>query len=62
MRSCLDRTIWLACAGDNNMAALDSITISGFKSIRKLSNFKLGKLNLMIGANGAGKKQSGGLF
>lgn len=35
--------------------ALDQITIQGFKSIRELKDFKLGKLNVLIGANGAGK-------
>ena len=35
--------------------ALDKITIKGFKSIKSLENFKLGKLNVMIGGNGAGK-------
>lgn len=37
------------------MPALDQITIKGFKSIEDLTNFKLGDLNLLIGANGAGK-------
>ncbi len=31
------------------------ITIEGFKSIRKLENFELRGLNVLIGANGAGK-------
>jgi predicted ATPase len=31
------------------------ITIEGFKSIRKLENFELRALNVLIGANGAGK-------
>jgi predicted ATPase len=31
------------------------ITIEGFKSIRKLENFELRPLNVLIGANGAGK-------
>jgi predicted ATPase len=35
--------------------SLDQITIQGFKSIRELKDFKLGKLNVLIGANGAGK-------
>ena len=34
---------------------LDKVTIEGFKSIRKLDDFKLSKLNVLIGANGAGK-------
>lgn len=31
------------------------MTIEGYKSIRKLENFKLRRLNVLIGANGAGK-------
>lgn len=34
---------------------LDSLTIHGFQSIRRLDDFKLGDLNVLIGANGAGK-------
>jgi len=34
---------------------LDRITIKGYKSIRELENFPLTSLNLLIGANGAGK-------
>lgn len=34
---------------------LDSLTIHGFQSIRQLDDFKLGDLNVLIGANGAGK-------
>src|SRR5213593_507112 len=37
------------------MAALDQITLKGFKSIRDLTDFKLEKLNVLVGANGAGK-------
>jgi predicted ATPase len=37
------------------MPALDQITIKGFKSIRNLTDFKLHKLNILIGANGSGK-------
>ena len=37
------------------MSSLDQVTIRGFKSIKDLKNFKLEKLNLFIGANGAGK-------
>src|SRR5881394_3411105 len=36
-------------------SALDALTIKGFKSILELDNFKLNKLNVLIGANGAGK-------
>ncbi len=34
---------------------LDKLTIRGFKSIESLENFPLKSLNLLIGANGAGK-------
>ena len=34
---------------------LEKLTIRGFKSIEKLEDFKLGSLNVLIGANGAGK-------
>lgn len=34
---------------------LDTLTIKGFKSIRELDGFKLKKLNVLIGGNGAGK-------
>jgi predicted ATPase len=37
------------------MAQIESITIRGFKSIRALEGFALRPLNLLIGANGAGK-------
>ncbi|MGD9824724.1 AAA family ATPase [Desulfobacter sp.] len=35
--------------------ALDKLTVKGFKSIKELNEFKLGDLNVIIGANGAGK-------
>ena len=35
--------------------AIKSISIEGYKSIRKLENFELRPLNVLIGANGAGK-------
>ncbi len=35
--------------------ALNKISIKGFKSIRELNDFELGNLNVVIGANGAGK-------
>ena len=35
--------------------AIDSITLRGFKFIETLEDFKLHKLNVLIGANGAGK-------
>lgn len=34
---------------------LEQISISGFKSIKSLSNFELKPVNILIGANGAGK-------
>jgi predicted ATPase len=34
---------------------LKKLTIEGFKSIRKLEDFPLQDLNVLIGANGAGK-------
>uniref|UniRef100_A0A7C4VQT7 Recombinase RecF n=1 Tax=Desulfatirhabdium butyrativorans TaxID=340467 RepID=A0A7C4VQT7_9BACT len=34
---------------------LDDLSINGFKSIRSLKDFKLNQLNLLVGANGAGK-------
>ncbi len=34
---------------------LDKLTIQGFKSIRELSGFELRNLNVIVGANGAGK-------
>lgn len=35
--------------------SLNEITLKGFKSIQALENFKLTKLNVLIGGNGAGK-------
>jgi predicted ATPase len=35
--------------------ALDRLTITGFKSIQALEDFELASLNVLIGANGAGK-------
>lgn len=37
------------------MTPLKQLTIRGFKSIRSLENFELRPLNILIGANGAGK-------
>ncbi|MBU2569998.1 MAG: AAA family ATPase [Gammaproteobacteria bacterium] len=37
------------------MPRLDSISINGYKSIKNLDNFKLTNLNILLGANGAGK-------
>ena len=44
------------------MAKLESLTVRGFKSIRSLEDFKPGRLNVLIGANGAGKSNFIGLF
>jgi predicted ATPase len=44
------------------MPKLDRITIRGYKSIRSLENFELRPLNLLIGANGAGKSNFISLF
>ncbi len=37
------------------MPKLETITIKGYKSIKELNHFKLQNLNILIGANGAGK-------
>ena len=42
--------------------ALDKLTIRGFKSIKSLEDFELGKLNVMIGGNGAGKSNLVDMF
>jgi predicted ATPase len=44
------------------MSGVRSLTITGFKSICKLENFPLTNLNVLIGANGAGKSNFIGLF
>ncbi len=36
-------------------SSLDKVTIKGFKSIKSLEDFKLNALNIIVGANGAGK-------
>jgi predicted ATPase len=38
------------------------LTVEGFKSIRKLEDFELRSLNVLIGANGAGKSNFVGFF
>jgi predicted ATPase len=43
------------------MAALDSIEVEGYKSIRA-ATIELGAINVLIGANGAGKSNLLGLF
>ena len=42
--------------------ALDKLTIKGFKSIKSLEDFELKNLNVLIGANGAGKSNFVELF
>jgi len=37
------------------MHALDSITVSGFRSIASIKDLKLGATNVIIGPNGSGK-------
>ncbi|WP_019519286.1 AAA family ATPase [Faucicola boevrei] len=44
------------------MAKLDKLTVKGFKSIKSLENFELTNLNVLIGANGAGKSNFIGIF
>ena len=44
------------------MARLDCITVQGFKSIRALEDFEIRPLNIMLGANGAGKSNFLSLF
>jgi predicted ATPase len=41
---------------------IDKITLRGFKSIRDLEDFPLRSLNILIGANGAGKSNFLGFF
>jgi len=44
------------------MAQLKRLTVRGFKSIRTLEDFELRSLNVLIGANGAGKSNFISLF
>jgi predicted ATPase len=44
------------------MSKIDWVTIKGYKSIRSLERFELGKLNVLIGANGVGKSNFVGYF
>lgn len=41
---------------------LDKLTVRGYKSIQKLEDFKFRNLNILIGANGAGKSNLLSLF
>ncbi|MCC7292389.1 MAG: AAA family ATPase [Phycisphaerales bacterium] len=45
-----------------NRAAIDKLTVKGFKSIRSLEELELRPLNVLIGSNGAGKSNFIGLF
>lgn len=44
------------------MSGVKSLSVSGYKSIRELKDFQLNKLNVLIGANGAGKSNFINLF
>lgn len=44
------------------MPNLDKITVKGFKSIKSLEDFELKNLNIIVGANGAGKSNFIELF
>jgi predicted ATPase len=44
------------------MSSVKSLTVTGYKSIRELRKFKLNQLNVLIGANGAGKSNFISLF
>ena len=44
------------------MPKLESLTVHGFKSIRELEDFEVRSLNVLIGANGAGKSNFISLF
>ncbi|PHV08872.1 chromosome segregation protein SMC [Janthinobacterium sp. BJB412] len=44
------------------MARIQKLTVKGYKSIAELDNFELRPLNVLIGANGAGKSNFIGLF
>ena len=44
------------------MKTLEQISVVGFKSIRELRDFKIRQLNILVGANGAGKTNFISLF
>lgn len=44
------------------MTQIRKLTVTGYKSIKALENFELKSLNVLIGANGAGKSNFIGLF
>ena len=41
---------------------IERLTVKGFKSIRDMSDFPLGDINIIVGANGAGKSNFVQLF
>ena len=45
------------CWGWGMDDTIKKLTIEGFKSIRRLEDFELGALNVLIGANGRRKEQ-----
>jgi predicted ATPase len=44
------------------MSRVNQLSVSGYKSIKELNDFSLGNLNVLIGANGAGKSNFISLF
>ena len=44
------------------MAALDWITVEGFRSIKRIERLALGPINIVIGSNGSGKSNLIGVF
>lgn len=44
------------------MHTLDQVTIRGYKTIRELRDFHLGRINVLIGGNGSGKSNFLGFF
>jgi predicted ATPase len=44
------------------MSFLDKLSVAGFKSIASLEDLELGRINVLVGANGAGKSNFVGLF
>src|SRR6185295_17764225 len=52
---------WVRYKGDS-VTRLARLSVQGFKSIRELKDFELTNLNVLIGANGAGKSNFISLF
>ena len=44
------------------MSTLDQVSIHGYKTIRELRSFRLGRINVLIGGNGSGKSNFLGFF